>query len=68
MSAQQAVGCPRSIPGPTHAKNKDALDWGGNSFIAYGCASNVVLVDPYSGQVPPTPPASTLRWPIDSSF
>ncbi|XP_054721445.1 WD repeat-containing protein 11-like [Uloborus diversus] len=36
---------PRTIPGVLSAPNKGTIDWGWQSFIAYGCCNHVIIVD-----------------------
>ncbi|GFY16613.1 WD repeat-containing protein 11 [Trichonephila clavipes] len=36
---------PRTITGVLSAANKGALDWGWQSFVAYGCHNHVVVID-----------------------
>ncbi|XP_035227058.1 WD repeat-containing protein 11-like isoform X2 [Stegodyphus dumicola] len=36
---------PRTIPGILSSANKGAIDWGWQSFIAYGCHNHVVIID-----------------------
>jgi hypothetical protein len=38
------------VPGLPHADNRNALDWGWEGLIAYGCQSVVVVIDPRSVQ------------------
>lgn len=41
----------RSIPGPLHLDNTDAIDWGQRGLVAYGCQCMVAVVDPVNPQV-----------------
>eukprot|EP00041_Stephanoeca_diplocostata_P032128 m.1020836 g.1020836 ORF g.1020836 m.1020836 type:complete len:364 (+) comp24092_c0_seq2:168-1259(+) len=43
--------CARTISGPLEVNNYGATDWGANGLLAYGCHNNIVVADPYSGQI-----------------
>lgn len=36
---------PRTIPGILTTNNKGAIDWGWQSFVAYGCFNHVIIID-----------------------
>ncbi|XP_065883318.1 WD repeat-containing protein 11-like isoform X2 [Dysidea avara] len=41
----------QTIPGVRHQQNKMASAWGNHSLIAYGCQSNVIIVDSRTAQM-----------------